>query len=906
MRMNVNGSERQVEIAPDTRLSSVLRDTLGLTGTKVGCDAGDCGACTVLLDGEQVCACLVLAAQVEGHKVTTVEGLQSRPRSAALQRAFLAHGAAQCGICTPGMLIAATDLVERNVSPTRAEVEDALGGVLCRCTGYVKIVEAVLGHAAFLDAGPVQADKGWVGERLVKVDGQRKVDGSEKFGADLAPDGCLELRAVRSPYAHARFRFGDLAAFGLAHPGVRVFVAADVPGNNSFGVFPNHRDQPVLADGYVRYRGEAVAALVGPARLVDAIADGDLPLEWMLLEPLSGIDAALAPGAAQLHERAPGNVLVRGRQMSGDAAAALSACVHVAGSEFETGFVEHAYIEPEAGYAERKGERIEIFVSTQTPYMDRGEVAWVLGIRPEQVRIIPSAIGGGFGGKIDMAVQQLVAVAAWALGKPVRCVFTRGESIAATVKRHPARMRARLGCDAAGTLQGFEFHADFNTGPYASCGSIVANRVPIHAMGPYRVPAVHCTTRAVYTNDSIAGAFRGFGVPQAAIVHEALMDELADRAGIDRLEFRHHNALRPGDRTATRQQLGESVGMRECLEALRPHWQAALADCAAFNAKGGVQRRGVGIGCMWYGIGNTSQPNPSSMRVALARPGRFVLFSGAVDIGQGASTILMQVCAEALGVPVADIDLVCGDTDLTLDAGKSSASRQAFISGNAVRLAAMDLRRKLLRYAEAGDAASMCLDGDALVFEEGAGRFRLALGDMLAEEGDLVMVGNGHFDPPTTPLDENGAGVPYATYAFAAQIAVVEVHLTLGTVSVKRMVAAHDVGRAINPTQVEGQIHGGIAQGIGLALMEEHLPGRTENLHDYLIPTFGDIPKIDIILVEKPEPLGPHGAKGIGEPALIPTAPAILNAIHHATGVRLQRIPATPDRVWSALQGRAT
>ncbi|MBI5113104.1 MAG: molybdopterin-dependent oxidoreductase [Rhodovulum sp.] len=918
--IEVNGTRHEVDVARETRLTAVLRDGLGLTGTKVGCDAGDCGACTVLLDGAQVCACLVPAGQADGRAVTTVEGLGREPGFAALQRAFVAHGAAQCGICTPGMLMAAADLIARDPQPDADRVKDALGGVLCRCTGYLKIVEAVVDWRSFLDddprpangAGAVAASsaaasggaaRGGVGARLPKVDGPRKVDGRELFGADAAPVGCLTLRVVRSPHPHARFAFGDLAAFRRTHPAVRVLTAADVPGNNRFGVFAVHRDQPVLADGYVRLRGEAVAALVGPAEAVARVRDDALPIAWTVLPPVSGIDAALRDDAPLLHERAPGNVLIAGRQVTGDAEAALAACAHVAEGAFETGFVEHAYIEPEAGWAVRRGDRIEIFVTTQTPYMDRDEIAWILGIAPDRVRIVPSAVGGGFGGKIDMSVQPLIAVAAWVLGHPVRCVYTRPESMASTTKRHPARMHARLGCDEAGRLRAISFHADFNTGPYASCGPIVANRVPIHAMGPYRVPAVRCTTRAIYTTDAIGGAFRGFGVPQAAIVHEALIDELADRVGIDRLEFRLQNALAVGDATATGQVLEASVGMRECLEALRPRWRAALDDCRTFNESRTRHRRGVGLGCMWYGIGNTSQPNPSRMRVGLTRAGRVVLFSGAVDIGQGVNTILVQICADALGVAASDIDLVTGDTDRTLDAGKSSASRQTFISGNAAKQAADELRTKLARLANVGERAEIVLRPGVVVLRDGATERRIGLAELPAEENDLVFVGHGRFDPPTTDLDDHDRGVPYASYAFAAQLAAVEVDTALGTVSVREIVAAHDVGRAVNPTQVEGQIHGGIAQGLGLALMEEFVPGRTENLHDYLIPTFGDMPRIDIVLVESPEPLGPFGAKGIGEPALVPTAPAILNAIHHATGVRIRRVPATPDRVWAALAG---
>jgi aldehyde oxidoreductase len=897
IEFRLNGAAAAVQTEPLRRLADVLRDELGLTGTKIGCNAGDCGACTVLLDGAQICACLVAVGQIAGRSVTTVEGLAVPGEMSALQRAFHRHGAAQCGICTPGMLMAASDLLAREQRPSEAMVLDALGGVLCRCTGYRKIVEAVL-DVAGTGASPVPEPGAAVGARLAKL------TGAERYGADSAPADALWLRAVRSPHASAGFTIGDLAPLYARYPGlVRILAASDIPGANSFGIYPDIKDQPVLADRFVRFRGEAVLALVGDAATVEALGDAEMPIVWQVRKPVIGVEAALAPGAPVLHEAHQDNVLITGRVRRGDVDAVLAGSAVVVSGDFVTGFVEHAYIEPEAGYARRVGDRIEIFACTQTPYMDRDEVARVLGLAPDAVRIIPSAVGGGFGGKLDLSLQPLIASAAWLLDRPVRCVYTRPESMASTTKRHPARLRACIGADAEGRLTALDFHADFNTGAYASWGPTVANRVPVHASGPYVVQAVRAEGRAIYTNETPAGAFRGFGVPQAVIATETLLDELADRLGIDPLELRHRNAIRAGDRTATGQVIAASAGLAACLEALRPRWHGARATAEDANRAGGMSRRGVGIAAMWYGIGNTSLSNPSTMRVGIDRHGRVTLYTGAVDIGQGSNTIMAQICADAIGIPVDALALVTGDTDLTPDAGKTSASRQTFVSGAAAKAAGEDLRRRILERAEAGAAARIALGDGRLVVHDG-GTIReidLAALPMSNESGD-VLAGTGHFDPPTTPLDADGQGVPYASYAFAAQMAEIEIDTRLGTVKVRRVTAAHDVGRAINPTQVEGQIHGGVAQGIGLALMEEYLPGRTENLHDYLIPTIGDVPEIECLLIEDPEPLGPYGAKGIGEPALIATAPAILNAIHHAAGIRIRRVPATPDRVRAALK----
>jgi aldehyde oxidoreductase len=896
IEFTLNGRLVGVQADPMLRLTDLLRDTLGLTGTKIGCNAGDCGACTILLDDRQVCACLTPVARLAGRSVVTVEGLARNATLSALQDAFLRHGAAQCGFCTPGMLMAATDLLSRDPAPTEDAVQDALGGVLCRCTGYSKIIDAVLDIAT--PSRP--ASDGAAGSRLAKVDGPAKLTGTDRFGADaLSEEAPLALRAVRSPHPHARFTFGDFAPLHAAHPGlVKILTAADVPGRNLYGIYPTGKDQPVLAETHARHRGEPICALVGDPETLAAIRETDLPITW---EPLSTVTFDNAGASAPLHPHAPGNILCRGRVKAGDVDSASRDAAATAAISITTGFVEHAYIEPEAGYARRVGDRIEIVACTQTPYMDRDEIGPILGIPVTDVRIIPTAVGGGFGGKLDLSVQPLTAIAAWLLNRPVRMVYTRPESMAATTKRHPARITASATADRAGKLTTFCFHGDFDTGAYASWGPTVANRVPVHAMGPYSVPNVICTTAAIHTNGPPSGAFRGFGIPQSAIAGEALMDMLAAKLRLDPLDFRRRNALGVGSTTATGQVLGQGAALPECLDALRPRWQALQSEAAAFNATTSTaHRQGAGIACMWYGIGNTSLSNPSEMVIGLTPAARITLFSGAVDIGQGANTILSQIAADALGVPVATIDLITGDTHLTRDAGKTSASRQTFVSGNAARSAALALRAEILRRANAGPDATIQLQNNTLTVDG----IHLDLTPMPIDSQGLVLRGEGRFDPPTTPLDPDGQGIPYASYAFAAQAALVEVDTELGTVRCLRIVAAHDVGRAINPQQVEGQIQGGIAQGLGLALMEEFIPGRTENLHDYLIPTIGDIPPIETILIESPDPLGPHGAKGVGEPALIATAPAILNAIAAATGIRLTQVPATPDRVLAALQGQ--
>ncbi|RWC46138.1 MAG: 2Fe-2S iron-sulfur cluster binding domain-containing protein [Mesorhizobium sp.] len=952
----VNGTAISVNVPPLRRLSSVLRDELLLTGTKVGCDAGDCGACTVLVDGDPVCACLMSAASAAGSVVTTVEGLADG-RLSALQASFLAHGAAQCGICTPALLVAATALLDKRPNPTETEVQDALGGILCRCTGYRKIIAAVMDAGRFESSadgaaphpragtfspysdgekrsastpppsprplrgegkGEGQHQPQWfdlgldrrmpisgnaVGSSPIRLDGVPKVTGDEKFGGDSFPADALAVLVVRSPYCHAGFAFGDLDGWAKTHPGIAgVFTAADIPGKNCFGVIGPFADQPALAEGFSRLRGEAVALVAGEREAILDLDLSDFPIRWSeqphFLQPAE----AQAEGAVLIHDNRPANLLTSGFVERGDPEAALAGAAFTVSGAIDTSYVEHAYIEPEAGYAYLDGDTLIVVACTQAPYMDRDETAKVLGLAVDKVRIVPTATGGGFGSKLDVSLQPLIGLVALKTGRPAALVYTRTESMVSTTKRHPAEMKATIGADADGLVTGMIFDSDFNTGAYASWGPTVANRVPVHASGPYATPNYRAEGRAIHTHGPISGAFRGFGVPQATIMQETLYDELAGKLGMDRLEFRLKNCLRNGSETVTGQLLDSGVGIADCLESLRPHWARATSDADTFNSANRNRKRGVGVASCWYGCGNTSLPNPSTIRVGIAADGTVILHQGAVDIGQGSNTVITQICADALGLPLDKFRLRGADTAISPDAGKTSASRQTFVTGKAAEKAGRALRETILRFANVSDKASLQLDGLAIVIREGEATRRIDLASLDVDAEGFVFRAEETYDPPTLPLDAKGQGKPYAVYGYGAQIAELEVDLKLGTVKLLKITAAHDVGKAINPLLVEGQIEGGIAQGIGMALMEEYIPGRTENLHDYLIPTIGDVPPIETILIEVPDPEGPFGAKGLGEHVLIPTAPAILNAIRHATGVLVTKVPATPTRIRAAIR----
>ncbi len=902
IQFTLNGQPTEISTLPGRRLSDILREDLRLTGTKIGCDAGDCGACTVLLDGKPVCACLMSSAQVANREITTIEGLNGAKLD-RLQNAFLRHGAAQCGICTPGMMMAATGLLNANPRPTMAQAKEALGGVLCRCTGYRKILTAVCDNWRDPAPNPMPEAGSAIGARIQRLDGTEKVTGTDIFGADAWPDNTLLVRTIRSPHHAAAFTFGDIEAWRAANPGtVAVFTASDIPGRNCFGVIAPFADQPALATGIARFRGEAVALVAGEADTMPSLDLTDFPVVWTPLPHTLDPEPALDRDAPQLHSDRPGNILIEGLVVSGDAEAALEAATHIAQGHMTTAYVEHAYIEPEAGVAWFEDDILVIQACTQAPYMDREDTAAILGLPLDRVRIIPTSTGGGFGSKLDISVQPLIGLVVLKTGRPARMVYTRTESMTATTKRHPARMSARIGIDALGKVIAMQFDGDFNTGPYASWGPTVANRVPVHASGPYRTPNYRAKARAIHTNGAISGAFRGFGVPQAALLQETLYDDLARACGLDRLEFRQHNAFCDGDTTATGQHLKAGVGITQCLDALLPHWQRALADAATANlADTGNLRRGVGLASCWYGCGNTSLPNPSTIKLGISPAGDLILHQGATDIGQGSNTVITQICADALGLPVAAFRLLGGDTAITPDAGKTSASRQTYVSGKAAEKAGRALRAAILRHANVSDKASLSLSKTTLTVSDGGATRNIDLQSLEPDTNGFVFHASESYDPPTTPLDKNGQGDPYAVYGYGAQMAELQVDEALGTVKLIKITAAHDLGRVINPTLAEGQIEGGIAQGIGMALMEEYIPGRTDNLHDYLIPTIGDVPEIETILIEVPDPEGPFGAKGLGEHALIPTAPAILNAIKDATGAHITELPALPHRVLQAI-----
>lgn len=738
-----------------------------------------------------------------------------------------------------------------------------------------------------------------VGIDIPRMDSLEKVLGLARYGADLAAQDPLHLKVVRSTKHHARIT-GIEVEEALRVPEVeRVFTAKDIPGKNLIGIIT--KDQPVLAEDRVRFVGDPVALVA--ARSIEAAEQGagkvrviyeDLPF-------ISSPEEALRPYAPSIHGK--GNLLLEFHVMKGDVQAGFREAEVIAEETYTTTWIEHAYLEPDAGigYLDEEG-RITVVCPTQNVHYDQKDVASSLGLPLERVRIIQAATGGGFGGRLDITVHCFLALAAYHLRKPVRIIYSREEVFEATSKRHPVKIRYKSGAKRDGTLTAVEADILEDSGAYASYGIAVCIRCAVHATGPYQVPHVKVRSRMVYTNNPWGGAMRGFGVPQMAFAHESQMDLLAKELKMDPIEFRLKNVVRIGSETATGQTLSASVGIGETLRRVK-EWR----DTQAFSIEDPKRpyiRKGIGVGSMWYGIGNTGIPNPSSAQVEVQPNGEVRLLTGAADIGQGSDTTLLQIASEALGLNHKEVRLVRGDTAVTTDAGATSASRQTYISGNAVLDAIKNLKQEVLRKA----SLVLGISEKELIIEEGVVKSKsdrsvfLPIKEVAKRCGKLLR-GEGFFDPETTKLDpQTGQGVPYATYAFATHLAEVEVDTETGGVRVNRVVAAHDVGKAIHPVNVRGQITGGVGMGLGFALMEEFVPEKTDSFVNYLIPTAKDVPEVIPIIVEDEEPSGPFGAKGLGEPALIPTAPAILNAIADALGQRVYDLPANLERVREAAQ----
>ncbi len=708
--------------------------------------------------------------------------------------------------------------------------------------------------------------------QILRVDALEKVTGKAIYAGDFYRDGMLFGVIVRSTRPHARIKKIDLREALELEGVIKILTHKDIPGENMYGIIK--KDQPFLAVDKVRYVGEPIAVVVGVNEAIARKGAKLVKVEYEDIEVISDPFIAMS-SPVWVHEN--GNLLCWKRVIKGDIERGLAESDLVVEREYKTTWLDHAFLETEAGfgYIDENG-KIVIISSTQNVHYKRKEIARLLSLPEDKIRIIQATTGGGFGGKLDMTVEGYVALSVYHTKKPVLIRLNREESFLSNTKRHPLYIRYTTGIKKDGSLSAVKVHIIGDTGAYASYGETVALRSAIHATGPYEVPNVYVESKMYYTNNPICGAMRGFGVPQVAFAHESQMDIVAKEMDLDPWAIRFKNALKEGALTSTSQRLEKGVGFIDTLKAIEPLWKERRYK----------KNNGFGLGCMFYGIGNTGIPNPSRAQIRLTEEGKICLHIGACEIGQGSDTVFVQIICEVLEIEPKDIVLIRADTDLTEDAGSTSASRQTYISGRAVYEAAIKLKEFLER--------------------EGFYRNK-SLKDIVLKYKELgYPVFEGFFDPPVTKLDPNTSqGVPYATYSFATHMAEVEIDTTIGSVEVKRIYAAHDVGKAINVTNIKSQIYGGIAMGIGFALMEKFEPGKTESLDRYYIPTSMDMPEeVQIMLIENEEPTGPFGAKGIGEPALIPVAPSIINAIADAVGIRVFELPCDIEKLKTNLEKR--
>ncbi len=887
----VNDVPCSVVVDEQTTLLDVLRDQLHLTGTKNGCGEGHCGACTVIVDGQARRACLVRGRHIrDGMRIETIEGLARDSVLNPLQQAFIDEGAVQCGFCTPGLILAAQALLNQNPHPSDAEIQYALRNNLCRCTGYAAILRAVHRAAGDLVEPPIESQTPLqtVGRARPRPDAIAKVTGAALYTADLYEQGMLYAVVHRSNVPHATVRSLDVAQ-AAAMPGVvRVLTAADIPGEHKHGLI--RRDWPTLVGvgERVRYLGDALAVALAKSEAQARAAAAAVQVEYELQPVIDSPQAALREGMPALHDG--GNVMHEIRFGKGDVTQGFAQADLVMEHVYRTPTQEHAFLEPEASLAvpqintQGQVERITVYVGSQIPFEDRRQIAETLAWSVERVRVIGTAVGGTYGGKEDIAAQIHAALGVYHTGRPVKLVFTRRESFLVHPKRHATTIRLKTAMNRDGRLLAVQAYIDGDTGAYASLGIPVMTRTATHITGPYDVPHVEIVSRAIYTNNAPAGAFRGFGVPQASFAVERQMDRMAAALNLDPVQVRRQNVLRQGSTTATGQVIRNPIGMAETLERVvqevekRGGW-AAIAD--------GDCRRAWGLACGYKNVGlGGGIPDRAAAYIEARPDGRVWVGIGAAEVGQGLVQIAAAIAAETLQIPLERVDVTVADTDITPDCGPTTASRQTFISGNAVRLAAETLRERLNAQT---DLAEWDLDRAIQQASE--------LGLSLREE--VV------YTPPQTAA-LGRPGDMHFSFGYATQAALVEVNLRTGQARVLEVIAAQDVGRVLNPLGLRGQIEGGVVMGLGLALYEnmafEQGQLMTPTLAQYHIPRITEMPQMTTIYVECQDPNGPFGGKGVGELSLIPTPPAVANAIARAARVQLDELPATPERILNGLR----
>ncbi len=911
LTFTVNGTPTQVDVEEHDYLAEVLRNRLGLTGTKIGCNEAECGICTVLVNGTPVVACIYPALRAEGASVETIEGLAQGDKLHPLQEAFVEGGAPQCGYCIPGIIMTAKGLIDTHPDPTDHDIKVALKDTLCRCAGYSFITHAIQSAAKQIRDGEPQnhlpalpetvAPMNVIGRPLPRPDAVLKVTGKALYSDDFAFPGMLHARTLRAKYPHARILKIDTAK-AKALPGVHaVLTADDIPGEKNHGLVI--QDWPALAVDKVRYIGDPVAIVAADTRDIASAALALIEVDYEVLPVVSDPVKAHEPGAPQVMES--GNLLKHIKVRRGDIAQGFAEADLILEETFHTPTYEHAFLEPECSIGRiAEDGRYEIIVGSQIPYQDRSQVARCLGVPDDQVRIKGALIGGGFGGKEDIAGQVHVALLTRATGRPVKMLYDRHESLIFHPKRHATQITVKIGAKNDGTLTAVETTLYGDSGAYASLGEKVMTRATTHSAGPYEVPNVKADCYAMYTNNPPSGAFRGFGVLQSAFAVESAMDMLAERLGIDAVELRRKNLHRVGSVTNTGQTLRESVGLEKCLELVSAE-VTKRKETTQPASKNKRRAWGLAVGYKNTGLGGGA-PDKSSAEVELYADGTVQVRTSAAEIGQGLVGVVAMCAAEELGLKYEDVRVLLSDTDLTPDGGPTTASRQTFVTGNAARMAARTLRNAI----EATLSELYDQPPQNIRFEEGLARVNghslpmSEVAQIFTRQGLQPKATYEYWAPKTQPLGTGGD--MHFAFSYAAQAAEVEVDLDTGEVKVLQMVAAHDIGRAINPLALQGQIEGGMVMGLGHAMTEEFIVEDgivfTDVLARYKMPSIKHAPPITSFIVEDAASTGPYGAKGVGEIASIPTLAAISNAVYNACGVRLHKLPVDQDSLLLALK----
>lgn len=977
--LTVNGVQHKIDAPANRFLAEVLRYDLGLTGTKIGCNEAECGACTVHVNGHSVNSCIFPAFKAQGATILTIEGLAQEWRQSQLQEtgaaapdgeslhplqeAFVAHGATQCGFCTPGIILQAKTLLDETQSPSDDEIKHCLKDTYCRCTGYQAIMSAVRAAATKMRTGELpppelpeaETPLEQIGKALPRPDALDKVSGRALYTDDYQFAGMLHGATLRSAHPHAAIRGVDASA-ALAMPGVHaVLTHKDVPADPRHGLVEN--DWPVFAGGSypARYFGDPIALVVADTAQLAHEALSHIQVDYEVLPAVTDPVAARQADAPVLHpDRPTGNLLKHIKVRHGDVEQGFAAADVIVERTYRTPRTEHAFLEPECSLAVPAGftdprhghhDKLTIYVGSQIPYADRQQVARSLGLAETAVRVKGTLMGGGFGGKEDIAGQIHAALAAQILGRPVKILYSREESLRFHPKRHATLIRLKTGATRDGRITAVEAELYGDSGAYASLGEKVMTRATTHATGPYVVGSAKIDCYAMYTNNAPCGAFRGFGVTQSAFAVESNMDILAHELGMDPVELRRINGMAVGEMTATGQTLRDSVGLMECLEKVEKaileyessHGSQPLAGQPWLPRIVGRKAYAWGIAAGYKNTGlGGGAPDKAEAEVEVFANGRAAIRTSSAEMGQNLVGVLAACTAEELGLPFHAVDVLVMDTDLTPDGGPTTASRQTYVSGNAARLAARAMAERMQTVlAEKFDVPPDVIafhEGLAYVDEQRLAQVKRAQGDKglwteadggkgrtphtrrtlpfadavqaLLDEGRSPKLRYEYWAPKTQPLGTGGD--MHFGFSYAVHAALVSVDLDTGEIAVERTITAHDVGRAINLLSLTGQIEGGVVMGIGNALTEHYIEEEgipwTRHLGQYKMPGIKLMPEMTNFIVEHHTAEGPYGAKGVGEISSIPISPAITNAIFNAVGVRCLALPLDQDALLLAMK----